>query len=466
MHSSPRYHWILPASLIVAVVWIGGSAAAADRPAPDPAAGQAAYEQSCARCHGVQGKGDGVDAKRFYPRPRDLTLGVYKFRSTASGTPPTDEDLFHTITYGLPGSNMPDWQHLDAATRWQLVAYLKSLSPVFEQTLPQPVTLAPDPGGRHDRAKGKALYEQLGCAACHGMSGRANGASAPSLVDDWGLPMRPADLTLGWNYRGGPAPRDIAMRLTAGIDGAGMPSYLEAISPEDAWHLAYYVASLQETPHWRMIVHAARIEGELPSAPDDPRWSSAERADVMVRNAVSPDGEWAKPPTIRMVSLQAIHNGEAIAWRLTWDDPTPEREGTVVDGIAVVLKQAGSAGDVVTLQAWPYEGAPVLDACYWSAMEGAGETSVTDLDALIATRRRRFVPPTPLPSTALYEEGRWRLVIQRPLRRAQSVPAKIDLEGFTAMAVAVWDGGNPGARAVSSWVDVTLRDAGKRADHH
>ena len=86
------------------------SLAASEPPAPDLEVGKAAYSQHCARCHGDIGKGDGVDGKRFYPRPRDLTMGVYKFRSTASGNPPSDDDLFRTITRGLPGTNMPDWQ--------------------------------------------------------------------------------------------------------------------------------------------------------------------------------------------------------------------------------------------------------------------------------------------------------------------------------------------------------------------
>src|SRR3989338_3176558 len=311
MPSSPRWFQFLPALWFAAALWTGGPDAAAERPAADPAGREAGDTPSCARCHGILGKGDGLDAKRFYPRPRDLTMGVYKFRSTASGTTPTDEDLFQAITHGLPGSHMPDWQHLDEATRWHLVDYLKSLSPVFEHTPSAPVTLGPDPGPRHDLARGKALYAQLGCAACHGASGRANGTSAAGLVDDWGMPIRPANLALGWNYRGGPTPRDIAMRLTAGIDGAGMPSYAEAISPEDAWQLAYYVASLQEPPQWRQILHALRVTGELPSSGDAARWGAAGRADVPVSNVVTPDGEWARPPTVRMVSLQAAHNGEA-----------------------------------------------------------------------------------------------------------------------------------------------------------
>ena len=77
------------ASLLVLALGFGAAAAsAAEKPAANPSAGRAAYEQSCARCHGVQGAGDGVDAKRFYPRPRDFSMGVYKFRTTTSGTPP------------------------------------------------------------------------------------------------------------------------------------------------------------------------------------------------------------------------------------------------------------------------------------------------------------------------------------------------------------------------------------------
>src|SRR3989338_3616262 len=178
MPSSPRWCQFLPALWFATALWTGGPDAAAERPAADPVAGQAAYTQSCARCHGILGKGDGLDAKRFYPRPRDLTMGVYKFRSTASGTPPTDEDLFRAITNGLPGSNMPDWPHLGEATRWQLVEYLKSLSDVFANTAPEPVAVVEDPGPAHaDPAKGNALYTQLGCASCHGAHGRANGPS-------------------------------------------------------------------------------------------------------------------------------------------------------------------------------------------------------------------------------------------------------------------------------------------------
>ena len=430
---------------------------AAPRPDADLQAGKTAYGQYCARCHGETGKGDGVDARRFYPRPRDLSMGKYKFRSTATGTTPSDEDLFHTITYGLPGSNMPDWQHLDEATRWQLVEYLKSLSTAFTDNPPQPVVLPADPGrAKTDLAKGRQVYEQLGCAACHGSHGRANGPSAAGLVDEWNMPIRPANLTQGWAYRGGHAAKDIATRVLTGIDGANMPSYDGAITPpEDVWQLAYYVESLQEPSNWNMIAHAQAIEVSLPQTPDDPRWKQAELTTLRLRNAVTPEGEWAHPPTVRMVSLRAVFNEEAVAFRIEWDDPSHDPESPA-DSAALLLRPAGVPGDVVTLQAWPHAGSPRLDICAWSSNneQEAAESLAGDFEPLAASASR----PPALKSSAKYEDGRWTLVIQRPFKPASPEGASVlSTVNSNPIAFVIWDGANENARAVSPWVDLVLQ---------
>jgi cytochrome c oxidase cbb3-type subunit 2 len=429
----------------------------AEQPAPDLSAGKAAYQQSCARCHGAEGRGDGLDAKRFYPRPRDFTLGVYKFRSTMSGTPPTDEDLFETITRGLPGSNMPDWQHLDEATRWQIVYYLKSLSPVFEQTAPEPVTATEDPGPqRADLAKGRAVYEQMGCAKCHGDQGRANGMSAAALVDDWGMPIRPANLTQGWNYRGWSDPRSVMLRFLTGIDGSQMPSYAGTMSPEDAWHLAYYVASLQETPTWRPIVHAAATSGPLPEFPDDARWEAAEQTDLRVRHAVEPSGTWTHAPTVTAVAVRVLASDAAVAIRLTWDDPT-ENTQDAADQLAVMLRPADVQGDVVTLQLWPAADAPRLDLCLWSAARGqAHEVLAADVDRAMTASDATVG----LASYAQYDDGRWSLVMHRPLRQVALEGAEVlDPGRLLPLAVVVWDGANHAQRTVSSWVELMIESS-------
>ncbi len=438
------------------------AANATHRPTPDPAAGQAAYQQSCARCHGMQGKGDGVDAKRFYPRPRDFTVGTYKFRTTTSGTPPSDDDLFATITNGLPGTNMPDWRQLSEETRWQLVDYLKSFAPQVFQQESTPVTL-PVFSSNPKANTGRAAYDKYGCAACHGKQGRANGRSSATLVDDWGMPIRPANLTQGWAYRGGNSPTAIATRFLTGIDGTGMPSYVESgMTPEETWQLAYYVASLQEPAHWNMIVHAHRIDGELPTTVDDPRWQAAERTDVRLRNVVTPAGEWANPPTVRAATFQVVYNEEQLGLLVSWDDPSESRNESP-DALAVILEPASVKGDVVTLQAWPYAGAPPLDLCYWSAPSSTAYEGIVSNYEQIQTR-----PPSAaeLHNAARFDDGRWRLLLRRSLTpHTPQGAAALTADVLTPMAFAVWDGGNHQALAVSPWVDVALERARHPAHH-
>jgi DMSO reductase family type II enzyme heme b subunit len=319
------------------------------------------------------------------------------------------------------------------------------------------VTVADDPGpARADLAKGRELYTKLGCAACHGEGGRANGPSAAGLVDDWGMPIRPADLTQGWAHRGGSDPQSVMLRIRSGIDGSGMPSYAEAVSPEDAWHLAYYVASLQEPTHWNPIARSRHLAGPAPSELTDPRWPLAERTDVPLRNSVNANGEWSEPQTVQAISVQAIHTDDAVSFHFSWDDPTKDVDPPV-DGLALLLKPAGSEGDIVTLQAWPYAGAPPLDICYWSAENRPMiERVATEFDSVLA---RTDPPSARLIGAAQYADGRWSLVLQRPLHpEFPEGAAVLSPESLTSVAVVVWDGGNPTARAVSPWVDLALEN--------
>ena len=309
----------------------------------------------------------------MFPQPRKLSEGVFKFRTTASGTPPTDEDLFETLSQGLPGSRMPDFQRLPEETRRQLVQYVKSLSPVFQEQKPEPLKFGKDPGPKSaDLVKGKALYTQLGCNACHGASGRGNGPSAATLVDQWNNPIRPADLTQGWNYRSGSSPRDVLVRLMTGIDGTPMPSYAEAVKPEEVWDLAYYVHSIQVEPRWSSRVEAVKASGPLPSGGDDPAWEKAPRTDLRLSGNFYKDGQLL-PVTVRAVSVQAMYNEKEILFRLSWNDPNESRE-TLPDAVALVFledpHQRWSAG---SLRMWPNgkEPEPKVLANWSSVPEGS-----------------------------------------------------------------------------------------------
>ena len=72
--------------------------------------GKAIYFQRCSFCHGLLGDGNGPAADFMDPRPRDFTLGTFKFRTTQSGELPLDEDLFRTVSRGLSGTGMQPFE--------------------------------------------------------------------------------------------------------------------------------------------------------------------------------------------------------------------------------------------------------------------------------------------------------------------------------------------------------------------
>jgi len=210
----------------------------------------AVYNHACSWCHGQDGRGDGPAAfsinKYRSPRPRDFTRGRFKFRSTPSGQLPTDEDLLRTLERGIPGY-MPSFQGLTAKERRQAVEALKRFFPGFESARPTPVTI-PDPPvlDAEAAARGRQVYEDAGCAACHGDRGRGDGGSAAALRDDVGLPIQPADFRYPSRFKGGSKPVDLYRTLVTGLDGTPMPSYASAIDdPHALWDLIAYIRSLK-----------------------------------------------------------------------------------------------------------------------------------------------------------------------------------------------------------------------------
>lgn len=234
-----------PATLALAFLALCPRASGAGQ-APASHPGRAVYLDHCAICHGAAGDGEGMAAHMFMVRPRDFGRGVFKFRSTPSGSLPTDEDLARTIRRGLPGSAMLPHDHLTDAEVRDVIAYLKTFSPRFaEEPPPKPVPIPPAPAVTPDLlARGRDFYKEMKCPECHGPAGRGDGDSAGSLKDDLGRPLRPADLARR-PFKSGDGPQAIYRTLATGVGGTGMPSYLDALTPEELWTLVRYVESLR-----------------------------------------------------------------------------------------------------------------------------------------------------------------------------------------------------------------------------
>src|SRR5579863_7378581 len=181
--------------------------------------GKALYQRYCIFCHGQYGDGNGESAPYLDPKPRDFTKATFKCRSTPSGDLPLDSDLYDTITRGVHASGMPSWRPLLRQERADLVAYIKTFSPRFQEEQPvAPIQIPPEPATSAESVKrGGQLFQSMNCGLCHGKEGRGNGPSAASLTDTRGYPIRPFDLTSGTRLKCGDSDSGIFRDLTTGL---------------------------------------------------------------------------------------------------------------------------------------------------------------------------------------------------------------------------------------------------------
>ena len=206
--------------------------------------GRDLFQKYCTPCHGEKGRGDGT--KWFESFPRDLTTGLYRSGSTLGGYPPTERDLFRTLTRGMPGSAMPPFAFLTETERWQLVQYVKSL--IKEKSVPQEIVISEEsPVTPESLAWGKEIFEGLGCFSCHGKDAKGLKREDENFdwVDEAERPIpRSADLTRGI-FKSGSSARDLSRILKTGLSGSPMPSYDGSLDSEtDWWAVVHYIQSL------------------------------------------------------------------------------------------------------------------------------------------------------------------------------------------------------------------------------
>ncbi len=228
--------------------------------------GEWVYRGLCIGCHGIDGDGNGAvwelgdeyaPEHKLPRKPRDFTQAVFKLRSTPSGSFPTDVDLFKSISRGLVADHdMPAFKFLPERDRWAVIAYIKTLSPRWEEEAEwqeEPITVAEPPlPDEAMLAAGKGVYKRMQCAECHGPLGKGDGPSAPGLEDDSGLPIVPRDFTDAAQFVGDNSPRGVYQTFTTGLDGTPMPSFADFLDEDQRWQLVWYVTSLR--PDWDLYM--------------------------------------------------------------------------------------------------------------------------------------------------------------------------------------------------------------------
>jgi cytochrome c oxidase cbb3-type subunit 2 len=233
------------------------------------ASGKRLYRRYCIGCHGPDGNGEGMNAQWIEPKPRDFTMATFKCRSTPTGTLPTDQDLYNSITRGFVNSNMPSWEPLTPQQRADLVAFVKTWSGRWSKEKPGPSLQIPPetPITIESVLHGRELFQKLECWKCHGPAGHGDGPSAATLTDSKDNPIRPYNFSTGERFKCGETNQDLYRIFMTGVDGTPMPSFADVIKPEDAWDLVHFLRTLQsmdtkEAELWKAYVaaHASEIK--------------------------------------------------------------------------------------------------------------------------------------------------------------------------------------------------------------
>jgi DMSO reductase family type II enzyme heme b subunit len=492
---------------------LAAGALAADRPgkAKPPETpqlvekGSVVYFKRCSFCHGLLGDGDGPAAEFLDPRPRDFTLGTYKFRTTQSGKLPIDEDLFRTVSRGLPGTAMQGFDNavikngLTEEERWAVIAYIKTFAPEFKdpqfdpykQIVKLPQNLPPM--SEATIAKGKEVFERAKCWECHGKQGRGDGQKVFDRTDDWGFPIRIRNITHPWKIKAGDTVEDIYIRFTTGINGTPMPSFVEGVkSEEDRWYLAIYAKTLQHKLTEHQVLKPLRVEGAVPSAPEDATWAKAQPMDMRLAGQVVAAPRWQNP-SVELATVRAVASDKEIAFLVQWDDPFKDTAhqadqefnakdiakvgaySSYVNPYEMVPRKLETFRDAIALQfpVKPPEGtkkphfmrgdasSPVRLWVWKSDLEEQGKRSIEE-----ATARGWKQPAKPqaenqqqVSGKAVWNEGRWSVVMRRPLVTEAGSDVQFTPGVFVPMAINVWDGSNGEhglMMAVSTWYYVFL----------
>jgi mono/diheme cytochrome c family protein len=243
--------WVAGFGLLLSGVGVGAAQAQAvthvGNLTGNAAAGKHDYRRYCVGCHGPEGDGNGENAQWIDPKPRDFTTAVFKCRSTPTGTLPTDDDLYHSVSRGVVTTNMPPWLSLTRQARVNLVAYIKTFSPKW-RTLsagtPIPIP-AETPATAESILHGRELFQKMECWKCHGPAGHGDGPSASTLTDSKDNPIRPYNFAAGTRFKCGETNQDLYRVFMTGLDGTPMPSFADNLKPAEAWDLVHFLRTLQ-----------------------------------------------------------------------------------------------------------------------------------------------------------------------------------------------------------------------------
>ncbi|MFQ6004028.1 MAG: c-type cytochrome [Woeseia sp.] len=465
----------------------------------DGLSGVGLYQLRCAMCHGENGAAGTPVAELLYPKPRDFTYGLFKYKTSPGELPPRDKDIFDAIKHGMAGTAMPGWSTLLSDEQIaSLIPVIKSFD-TFATWAPEHAADEDfDDNGRYLKSDYQVISEQEpidgqiaytpesiargqqiaadNCKECHGDNGRGNITSLTPLEDDWGHRIWPRDLTSPWTWRTTEGAsrdetiRNIFRRATIGIPGTPMPALSaggtsggDTVSVDDRWHLANYIYSLREQsvlPNDGLVIRATETEQTLPDSIKDPVWDSVPASTLwLMPNVVKEERLFA--PLNDSITVRVLYNDREIAFLLDVPDRTDSRPGEPVseklqddkyqlhsDAIAIQFPRADAykvdpAVEKPNLQHG--DEARSTTIWYWNA--GSIDPDVPARATVLTgvgpgKRPEHRGNDSTLTAVAGWRHGRWRVMLKRQRAAVEAQDTQFDEGRFLPLSFANWDGSN------------------------
>jgi len=440
------------------------------------AAGKQIYLQKCAQCHGEEGDGQGPGALNLNPPPRDFTGAVYKIKTTPGGMLATTRDLVNIIRKGLPYTSMPAWPRFSEEELLSLAYFIKSFAAEDyqdEELLAEPIAFPSfsEPADKESLERGRAFFEENKCIDCHGKYGYGDGPSGPTLMDNSDNPMRAADLSKPWTWRGGSSKQAILSALLAGIEGTPMPSIADNFTEErQKIDIVNYVYSLAQSraPDYANVLVARGVKTETLELDNDTLFAGSKKAHFPLMGQITEPGRRFNS-SINSLTAQAVYNETEIAIKVQWHDMAAD-SGMNAPDIKVPLATANiehleeKYSDAVAIQ---IPGKPLKGIAKPYFIFGDKKNPV-DLWFADLTKKTAQVylgkgsqnlqkTDSVVNFTANFEDGVWTAIFKAPRISGERIEFKE--EAFVPIAFSIWNGmrferGNK--RTLTRWFDLYL----------
>ena len=310
------------------------------------------------------------------------------------------------------------------------------------------------------------------------------------MVDAEGLPTRPRDLTLGI-FKGHHDPKSIYRRLWLGMPGSPMPAS-QQLTPEQVGDLVQFVLSLSNDAMREAVVLkraavAVKKTDALSGRLDDPAWTSAPASGLQTTPL------WWRDEASRDLTVQAAHDGKTLALRISWKDPTHDaaasRPDQFEDMVAAELFEGArepflgmGSVDAAPIDVWQWRAGthdtgasdqqldeyPFDSQVYHELAKGAPLPDFVTVRVVgnpLATREHdgaslaakgfgtlTFRPKASqlVTAQAAWDEGRWTVVLERPLVVGAEDGVLLRPGGRYSIAIAIWDGAAARSRAAKT----------------